>query len=63
MPSLPEMRIKAAKYAKNINKRGRVGRLSSRPEKRTNTGPMVVALLLFVLVGSAVFQLLRGQFL
>jgi hypothetical protein len=60
MPNLPEMRIKSAKYAKNITKRGKVGPLTSRPQKSTSTGPFIVAVLLFVLVGSGLIQLLRG---
>ena len=62
MPTYPEMRIKSAKYAKNINKRGKVGPLTSRPQGNSSTGPIIVAVLLFILVGSGIIQILRGQF-
>lgn len=61
MPSRPEMRIKSAKYAKNIDKRGRVGPLTSRREQKSTLGPVIILGLLAVLVGSLLIQIFRGQ--
>jgi hypothetical protein len=47
------------KYHGNITKRGKVE--FPKKEQKLGVGPMVIALLVFIVVGSALLQIFRGQ--
>ena len=55
MPTTPRMRKSNEKNAKNITKRGNVSK-SSKKDDAYPVSPELIALFLFVVIGSAVFQ-------
>ncbi|KAJ8608255.1 hypothetical protein CTAYLR_007271 [Chrysophaeum taylorii] len=60
MPAPRAQRLRSDKYASNINKRGNVS--TGKAEKRSTAravGPFVVGFFLFVVVGSAILQILQ----
>jgi len=50
-------RLRSQQFEQNINKRGKV--VKPEKEERTRLGPIVIGVLLFVVVGSALFQIIR----
>ena len=59
MPAPRKTALKSAAYDKNINKRGQV---SSKDDKKSQftVGPAVLAIFLFVVVGSAILQIISS---
>ena len=52
--------LKSAKYDGNIAKRGKVSSSGKRDKDEIKVGPYVLGFLLFVVVGSAVFQIMEA---
>jgi len=59
MPSTPRMKKASEKNAKNITKRGNVSK-SSKKEDSYPVSPELLALFIFVVIGSAVFQIVQS---
>merc|ERR1712130_1071648 len=59
MPSTPQMRKANEKNAKNVTKRGNVVKFSKTDEKYP-VSPELIALFVFVVIGSAVFQIIQA---
>lgn len=59
MPSTPQMRKANEKNAKNVTKRGQV-KGSSKDETKYPVSPELIALFVFVVIGSAVFQIIQS---
>eukprot|EP00357_Protocruzia_adherens_P020990 CAMPEP_0115009310 /NCGR_PEP_ID=MMETSP0216-20121206/22529_1 /TAXON_ID=223996 /ORGANISM="Protocruzia adherens, Strain Boccale" /LENGTH=58 /DNA_ID=CAMNT_0002377079 /DNA_START=99 /DNA_END=275 /DNA_ORIENTATION=+ len=53
------MRLKSDIYNQNVNKRGKVPSSLNKKEEKLPVGPIMLALFLFVVVGSALFQILK----
>jgi hypothetical protein len=59
------MKIRSQAHAANINKRGQVPTslavrsMQRQKEETTTVGPWLLALFMFVVIGSAVFQILQ----
>merc|ERR1711973_264835 len=58
MPSTPQMRKANEKNAKNVTKRGNVVK-SSKTDDKYPVSPELIALFVFVVIGSAVFQIIQ----
>merc|ERR1711878_132124 len=59
MPSTPQMRKANEKNAKNVTKRGNVVK-SSKSDDKYPVSPELIALFVFVVIGSAVFQIIQS---
>merc|ERR1711953_348283 len=59
MPSTPQMRKANEKNAKNVTKRGNVVKTSKTDDKYP-VSPGLIALFVFVVIGSAVFQIIQA---
>merc|ERR1739840_63550 len=59
MPSTPQMRKANEKNAKNVTKRGNVVK-SSKTDEKYPVSPELIALFVFVVIGSAVFQIIQS---
>merc|ERR1711950_87085 len=59
MPSTPQMRKANEKNAKNVTKRGNVVK-SSKSDDKYPVSPELIALFVFVVIGSAVFQIIQA---
>ena len=59
MPSTPRMKKANEKAQKNITKRGNVTK-TSKKEDGYPVSPELIALFIFVVVGSAVFQIVQS---
>merc|ERR1711976_377507 len=59
MPSTPQMRKANEKNAKNVTKRGNVVK-SSKTDDKYPVSPELIALFVFVVIGSAVFQIIQS---
>jgi len=59
MPSTPRMKKAVEKNAKNITKRGNVSK-TSRKDDGYPVSPEMIALFIFVVIGSAVFQIVQS---
>jgi len=53
----PSSRLRSAAFEKNINKRGKV--VTKDKTAKSQLGPIVIGFFLFVVVGSALFQIIR----
>jgi len=60
MPSKQRMRIANEKMAKNVNVRGSVPKSLKPSEDKYPVGPWMLALFVFVVCGSAVFQIIQS---
>jgi len=60
MPSKQRMRIANDKMAKNVNARGMVPKSLKPAEDKYPVGPWMLALFVFVVCGSAVFQIIQS---
>eukprot|EP00048_Salpingoeca_helianthica_P014834 m.223792 g.223792 ORF g.223792 m.223792 type:complete len:70 (+) comp16326_c0_seq1:170-379(+) len=62
MPSktTPTMRLASKKHADNINKRGLVPKTLAKKDYDYPVGPMMLAFFVFVVIGSAIFQVLQS---
>eukprot|EP00331_Platyophrya_macrostoma_P022071 CAMPEP_0176442196 /NCGR_PEP_ID=MMETSP0127-20121128/21666_1 /TAXON_ID=938130 /ORGANISM="Platyophrya macrostoma, Strain WH" /LENGTH=66 /DNA_ID=CAMNT_0017827153 /DNA_START=53 /DNA_END=253 /DNA_ORIENTATION=+ len=54
------MRIKSQIHDQNINKRGKVAKSLTKKEEKFAVGPVLLGVFLFVVVGSAIFQMLNA---
>merc|ERR1712203_763922 len=59
MPSTPQMRKANEKNAKNVTKRGQV-KGTSKDNDKYPVSPELIALFVFVVIGSAVFQIIQS---
>ena len=59
MPATPKMKKASEKNSKNITKRGNVSK-SSKKEEQYPVSPELIALFIFVVIGSAVFQIVQS---
>jgi len=59
MPMTPRMRAASEKNAKNVTKRGNVSK-SSKKDNNYPVSPELIALFVFVVIGSAVFQIIQS---
>jgi hypothetical protein len=54
-----KQRLRSEKYHENITKRGKVE--MKKKDEGISVGPIMLAFFLFVVVGSAIVQIIRGQ--
>jgi hypothetical protein len=59
MPATPRMKKANEKNQKNISKRGNVSK-TSKKEEQYPVSPELIALFIFVVIGSAVFQIVQS---
>lgn len=59
MPATPKMRRANEKNSKNVTKRGMVEK-SSKKDSQYPVSPELIALFVFVVIGSAVFQIIQS---
>ena len=59
MPATPKMKKANEKNQKNITKRGNVSK-TSKKEEQYPVSPELIALFIFVVIGSAVFQIVQS---
>jgi len=59
MPVPRTLRQRSEKFHENITKRGKIEN-SGKKESGLGVGPVVLGVLLFVVVGSALLQVIRG---
>lgn len=60
MPSKQRMRIANEKAMKNVGNRGNVPKTLKTAEEKYPVGPWLLALFIFVVCGSAVFQIIQS---
>jgi len=60
MPSKQRMRIANDKASKNVELKGNVPKTLKAAEEKYPVGPWLLALFLFVVCGSAVFQIIQS---
>jgi len=60
MPSKQRMRIANDKASKNVLNRGNVPKTLKAAEEKYPVGPWLLALFVFVVCGSAVFQIIQS---
>jgi len=60
MPSKQRMRIANEKASKNVELKGQVPKTLKAAEEKYPVGPWLLALFLFVVCGSAVFQIIQS---
>ena len=61
MPAPRTMRKKSEKFDENINKRGAVSSGKQEENNGLGVGPIVVGFILFVVIGSSILQIFRGD--
>jgi len=59
MPQTPQMKKASEKNAKNVTKRGNVSK-SSKKDDNYPVSPELIALFVFVVIGSAFFQIIQS---
>uniref|UniRef100_A0A646QC65 Stress2 n=2 Tax=Scolopendridae TaxID=41363 RepID=A0A646QC65_9MYRI len=60
MAAKQRMRIANEKAGKNVNLRGNVPKTSKTVDEKYPVGPWMLALFLFVVCGSAIFQIIQS---
>jgi len=60
MANKQRMRIASEKHSKNITARGNIPKTLKNSEEKSPVGPALMALFLFVVCGSAVFQIIQS---
>eukprot|EP00499_Haloplacidia_sp_CaronLabIsolate_P004956 CAMPEP_0196769590 /NCGR_PEP_ID=MMETSP1104-20130614/628_1 /TAXON_ID=33652 /ORGANISM="Cafeteria sp., Strain Caron Lab Isolate" /LENGTH=66 /DNA_ID=CAMNT_0042139685 /DNA_START=39 /DNA_END=239 /DNA_ORIENTATION=- len=60
MAQTPRQRLRSNKHAKNITKRGQISASASKKEDGPSVGPWLIAFFLFVVVGSAILQIINN---
>jgi hypothetical protein len=60
MPATQRMKVASEKHSKNINLRGKVSTTNKNDESKSPVGPWLLGLFVFVVCGSAVFQLIQS---
>ncbi|KAM3132480.1 Stress-associated endoplasmic reticulum protein 1 [Paramecium bursaria] len=58
-PSQQTMKIRSQAYQQNVNKPGKVPKSLIKKEESMQVGPILLGVFLFVVVGSAIFQILN----
>ncbi|CAD8098272.1 unnamed protein product [Paramecium sonneborni] len=59
MPSAQTMKLRSNNYKENIHKQGKVPKSLLKKEENLPVGPILLGVFLFVVVGSALFQILN----
>ncbi|CAD8086987.1 unnamed protein product [Paramecium sonneborni] len=59
MPSAQTMKLRSQNYQGNINRPGKVPKSIIKKEENLPIGPILLGVFLFVVVGSALFQILN----
>ncbi|CAD8174528.1 unnamed protein product [Paramecium octaurelia] len=59
MPSAQTMKLRSQNYQGNVNKQGKVPKSLIKKEENLPVGPILLGVFLFVVVGSALFQILN----
>lgn len=61
MVAKQRIRMANEKHSKNITQRGNVAKTSrNAPEEKASVGPWLLALFIFVVCGSAIFQIIQS---
>ncbi|XP_029139409.1 stress-associated endoplasmic reticulum protein 2-like [Crotalus tigris] len=60
MPGVQRMKVANERHSKSITQRGGPHRAPSPPEERAPVGPWLLALFVFVVCGSAIFQMIQS---
>ncbi|XP_014671127.1 PREDICTED: stress-associated endoplasmic reticulum protein 2 [Priapulus caudatus] len=60
MPSKQRMRLANEKHSKNVTQRGQVAKSLRPQDEKYPVGPWLLALFIFVVCGSAVFQIIQS---
>ncbi|CAN0241792.1 stress-associated endoplasmic reticulum protein 2 [Petromyzon marinus] len=60
MVAKQRMRVASEKHSKNITQRGNVAKSSKTQDERYPVGPWLLALFVFVVCGSAIFQIIQS---
>jgi len=60
MPSKQRMRLANEKHSKNIVNKGNVPKTLKQAEEKLPVGPWLLGLFIFVVCGSAVFQIIQS---
>ncbi|CAD8098889.1 unnamed protein product [Paramecium sonneborni] len=59
MPSAQTMKLRSQNYQENVLKQGKVPKSLLKKEEKLPVGPVLLGVFLFVVVGSALFQILN----
>ncbi|XP_044523559.1 stress-associated endoplasmic reticulum protein 1 isoform X2 [Gracilinanus agilis] len=59
MVAKQRIRMANEKHSKNITQRGNVAKTNA-PEEKASVGPWLLALFIFVVCGSAIFQIIQS---
>jgi len=60
MVAKQKIRMANEKHSKNITQRGNVSKSSRNPDDKVAVGPWLLALFIFVVCGSAIFQIIQS---
>uniref|UniRef100_A0A3Q3W7D7 Stress-associated endoplasmic reticulum protein n=1 Tax=Mola mola TaxID=94237 RepID=A0A3Q3W7D7_MOLML len=60
MVAKQRIRMANEKHSKNITQRGNVAKSSRNPSEEKGVGPWLLALFIFVVCGSAIFQIIQS---
>ncbi|XP_033110350.1 stress-associated endoplasmic reticulum protein 2-like [Anneissia japonica] len=60
MPSKQRMRLANEKASKNVEKRGNVQKGGKVADEKSPVGPWLLGLFIFVVCGSAIFQIIQS---
>ncbi|XP_075426550.1 stress-associated endoplasmic reticulum protein 1 [Ascaphus truei] len=62
MVAKQRIRMANEKHSKNITQRGNVAKTAQRssPDEKSSVGPWLLALFIFVVCGSAIFQIIQS---
>nr|XP_033779382.1 stress-associated endoplasmic reticulum protein 2-like [Geotrypetes seraphini] len=60
MAGVQRMKVANEKHSKSITQRGSLHRAAAPPEEKAPVGPWLLALFVFVVCGSAIFQLIQS---
>uniref|UniRef100_A0A1X7VM12 Stress-associated endoplasmic reticulum protein n=1 Tax=Amphimedon queenslandica TaxID=400682 RepID=A0A1X7VM12_AMPQE len=60
MPTKQRMRLANQKHSQNVNHRGNVAKSLKPTEDKSPIGPYLLAFIIFVVCGSAIFQIVQS---
>jgi len=60
MVAKQRMKVASDLYNKNVNKRGKVDKTLKPAEDKMPVGPWMLGLFVFVVIGSAIFQIIQS---
>ncbi|XP_074658470.1 stress-associated endoplasmic reticulum protein 2-like [Tubulanus polymorphus] len=60
MPSKQRMRVANDKHSKNVGQKGNVPKTLKQNEDKYPVGPWLIALFVFIVCGSAIFQIIQS---